>query len=80
MKASLVDLRRSPARILEAVDKRETVILSRRGKPFAKITPLTRETPASVRSHAAFGMWRDDDEMSVADQVREMRKGRFRDL
>lgn len=67
MKASLVDLRRRPARILEAVDKRETVILSRRGKPFAKITPLSNETTARVKAHAAFGMWRDADETSVAD-------------
>ena len=80
MKASLVDLRRSPSRILDAVDKRETVILSRRGKPFAKITPLASETSGSVRSHPAFGMWGDADEDSVHGQVRQIRKGRFRDL
>jgi len=80
MKANLVDLRRSPARILEAVDKRETVILTRRGKPFAKITPLSSETSAGVKANAAFGMWRDADETSVAEQVRQLRNGRFHDL
>ena len=80
MKASLVDLRRRPGRILEAVEKRETVILSRRGKPIAKIAPLGGESSGRLQAHDAFGMWKDRGEVSVDEQVRNLRKGRFHDL
>lgn len=80
MKASLVDLRRRPARILKAVENRETVILSRRGRPIAKIAPLVSESLDQVHAHEAFGMWEDRDAVSVEEQVRDLRKGRFHDL
>ncbi|MDX2111973.1 MAG: type II toxin-antitoxin system prevent-host-death family antitoxin [Verrucomicrobiota bacterium] len=80
MKASLIDIRRSPGRILDAVEKRETVILSRRGKPFAKISPLAEVPAVSSQAHVAFGMWKDRDQASVHDQVRNLRKGRFHGL
>lgn len=80
MNANLIDLRRRPKHILEAVEKRETVILSRRGKPIAKIAPLTDKISPSPDTHEAFGMWKDQNVISVEDQVRELRKGRFNDL
>lgn len=49
-----------------------------RGKPVAKISPLDAEASV-ILQHEAFGMWKGDNPMSVADQVRSLRKGRFHD-
>lgn len=80
MNARLIDLRRRPGLILEAVARRETVILSRRGKPIAKIGPLTDASSVKPQGHEAFGLWRDRAEVSVAAQVENLRAERFRDL
>lgn len=80
MKVSLIDLRRNPGRILAAVEKRETVILSRRGKPIARIAPLKGERSRNLQAHEAFGMWKDREDINVEDVVRNLRKGRFHDL
>lgn len=80
MKANLVELRRSPRRILEAVKKRETVVLSRRGKPIAKITPITDTTVEKTLTHAAYGMWQKRKGFSVEAEIKNLRKGRFDDL
>ena len=80
MNASIVDLRRSPGRILKAVEKREPVILSRRGKPVARITPIDEETKGNIKSHEAFGMWKNHDGLRVHDHVRNLRRGRVHDL
>lgn len=75
MKSSLVTLRRSPAKILDAIEARQEVTLTRRGKPFAKVIPYTESKPSTVRSHAAFGMWKNES-TKVDEQVRQLRKGR----
>lgn len=80
MKSSLLTLRRSPGKILNAIETGQEVTLTRRGKPIARIVPSHSETNQSVRTQSAFGMWRDADGSSVADQVRELRKGRQFDL
>jgi prevent-host-death family protein len=80
MNASMIDLRRRPKRILEAVENRETVILSRRGKPIAQIAPLEDRPSGKVQDHPAFGLWEDRYEILVDAHVRNLRKGRFHDL
>jgi prevent-host-death family protein len=78
MESTLLTLRRSPAKILNAIETGQEVTLTRRGKPIARIVPEHGGSTKSVRSQAAFGMWKEGD--SVADQVRVMRKGRTFDI
>lgn len=80
MKSTLVSLRRSPAKILEAIENRQEVTLTKRGRPLARIVPLRNSTGKQASSQPAFGMWRDRDALTVDAQVRELRKGRSHDL
>ena len=80
MEISFLDLRRSPGKLLEALKRKNGITLSRRGKTIARIIPTDQEERCPVAEHPAFGMWADHlEESDVADQVREMRKGRFGD-
>lgn len=83
MRASILDLRRRMKDVLAALDRGEQVVLLHRGKEKGVIHPLgstpARSEPAS--GHPAFGMWKDREDLCDVDQaVRNMRKGRFRDL
>jgi prevent-host-death family protein len=82
MKVTLVELRRNPARILEAIERNETVTLSKRGREIARIVPIeNRDQRQSIRDEPAVGMWADRDEMADPSQyVRAIRKARYRDL
>ena len=80
MRSTLLSLRRSPSKILQAIEQQQEVTLTKRGKPLARIVPLRDGEDREVRSQPAFGMWRDLGDDSVGVQVRELRKGRYRDL
>ena len=45
MKATVLDLRRSTKKILDAIARNETVTLSHRGKAIARIEPIESEPP-----------------------------------
>ena len=81
MKATLLDMRRNPKKILDAIARNETVTLTNRGKPVASIEPIKDSQRPSASEHKAFGMWSDRDDMTdPSAYVRELRKGRFRAL
>lgn len=84
MKASFVDLRTKSSEILQALERNEEVTVLYRGQPKAIIQPINpeRNKPSiKAEEHAAFGIWADrDDWADVAEQVRTLRKGRYRDL
>ncbi len=82
MKATLMDLRRNPGKILEAIERNETVTLSKRGREIAYIVPKHEaKTELCLASCPAFGMWKDRKDMSdPVEYVRQRRKGRFDDL
>lgn len=74
-------MRRNPKKILDAIARNETVTLSHRGKPVARIEPIKNAERPGAAEHPAFGMWADRSE--VADPsafVRELRKGRHNAL
>ncbi len=78
MKATLLDMRRNPKKILDAIACNETVTLTNRGKRIARIEPIRDDKRPRVSEHKAFGMWSDRPEMSnPSTYVRELRKGRF---
>jgi len=80
MKATVLDMRRNPKRILDAIARSETVTLSHRGKAVAQIQPIEQPTARRAAEHPAFGMWADrSDTSDPAAYVRKLRKGRFDD-
>ena len=82
MKATVLDLRRNTSKILEAIERNETVSLSKRGKEIARIVPTQAVPPkGSIKDNPAVGMWADREDMAdPAAYVRKLRKGRYRDL
>jgi len=82
MKATVLDLRRNPGRILEAIARNETVTLSKRGREIALIVPKKEaKGPLSLKDSPAFGLWKNRSDMDdPAKYVRQIRKGRFGDL
>lgn len=82
MRATLLDLRRNPGKIVDAIERNETVTLSKRGKEIAYIIPKhSAKVPISVASCPAIGMWKDREDMKdPVEYVRQIREGRFDDL
>ncbi|HOE65855.1 MAG TPA: type II toxin-antitoxin system prevent-host-death family antitoxin [Candidatus Hydrogenedentes bacterium] len=78
MEATILDMRRNPKKILDAIARNETVTLTNRGKRVARIEPIRDAGRPSAAEHEAFGMWADRPEMrDPAAYVRGLRKGRF---
>lgn len=64
MKATMLDLRRNLKKIIEAIERNETVTLSKRGREIAEIIPKTRQRiKTSIKDSPAFGMWKDRADM-----------------
>ena len=82
MKMTFLELRRDPAKLMEALERNEEVTLSRRGREVARVIPSGQPAAVpDVKSHPAFGMWADRQDMGdPAAYVRNLRKGRFDDL
>ena len=82
MKATVGELKRNADKIIAAIERHETVTLSKRGKEIAQIVP-TGLAPAktSIRDNPAIGMWSDREDMKdPVEYVRKLRRGRYRDL
>ncbi len=78
MKATILDMRRNPKKILDAIAGGETVTLTNRGKLVASIEPIRDSQRPSAAQHEAFGLWADRPEMSdPSAYVRRLRRGRF---
>lgn len=79
MKASIVDLRYRMKSVLAALDRGEPVTVLHRGRPRARLVPITeKKKRRSLTEHPAFGMWKDREDMAdVAKYVRELRKPRL---
>jgi prevent-host-death family protein len=82
MKATVLDLRRNPGKILEAIERNETVTLSKRGREIAVIVPKNQaKDKVSIKDSPAFGIWKDRTDMRDPNAyVRQLRKGRFDDI
>jgi prevent-host-death family protein len=82
MEATALDLRTKTREVLRRVEAGETVVISRRGKPAALLSPLPKtdhrrklEAPVDL---PAFGMWSDrTDLLDPSEHVRELRRSRF---
>ncbi|MFP4105574.1 MAG: hypothetical protein ACLFVU_05710 [Phycisphaerae bacterium] len=82
MRASVVDFRKNSKAIFEAIQRNEEVTVLYRGKVAAVMKPVAQNQQCiKTHNHSAFGMWEDREDLGdPADQVRELRKGRFGDL
>jgi antitoxin (DNA-binding transcriptional repressor) of toxin-antitoxin stability system len=77
MEISFLDLRKNPGKLIEALERNERVILSRRGKVVARIEREPSGGTCRVMEHEAWGIWADRDEMEdPVETVRRMREGR----
>jgi prevent-host-death family protein len=80
MKATAKELRFHAKDLLDAVSRGDSVVITFRGKPCAKLVPYEDSNLAEDlrREDSLFGIWRDrEDVTSVDDYVRELRKNRF---
>lgn len=78
MKVTVLDMRRNPKKILDAIDRNEVVTLTNRGKPVARVEPIRKVQRPSMKDQEAFGMWADRSDMAdPVAYVRALRKGRF---
>jgi len=79
MKATAKDLRFHSKELLDTARRGEEVLITYRGKPYAKLVPVTGELNLadSVKNNL-FGIWSDYTETEdVIGYVDNLRKGRF---
>ncbi|MEC8887321.1 type II toxin-antitoxin system Phd/YefM family antitoxin [Acinetobacter sp.] len=73
MQVSTKELRIQSGKIIHQVQRGEEVTVTYRGKALAKIVPIEQQDASSD----IFAMWQDqDNDLSVEDTVRNLRKGR----
>lgn len=79
MKVTVLDLRRNPRKILDAIERHESVTLSKRGREIALIIPKKEpKGDLSLKDSPVFGLWKDRTDMDdPIAYVRRVRKGRF---
>ena len=82
MKATIGDLRYRMKEVLNAVERGETVTVTYRGKPKARIVPISeKQEMHDITKHPAFGMWKDREDMkNPSAWVRKLRLGRRFDI
>ena len=73
-------LRSRVGQVLACLDRGESVTITYRGKPRAKLVGIDADREGESRrstNFPAFGMWRDREDLTDVDaHVRELRKGR----
>ena len=79
MNTSVKELRIKTKDILRRVTGGEEVIITIRGIPSAKISPLNfSNNLTKIKTNKLFGIWKDNDRVKdVCSYVRNLRKGRF---
>ena len=80
MEVTAKALRSRIGAILACLDRGETVTITYRGKPRARLVGIEQKNesaPRDAASFPAFGMWKDRDDMKDVDTyVRDLRKAR----
>ena len=79
MEISTKQLRTEPGRIVTQAARGEEITITYRGKPRAKIVPITSEKKnvSLTSENELFGIWKERKDMENVEQfVRNTRKGR----
>ncbi len=78
MESTAKKLRFHTKELLETVSRGEEVIITMRGKPYAKLVPYNTKVKNKLDIDDLFGIWKDDESTkNVPDYVRSIRKRRF---
>ena len=78
MYSTAKELRFHTKELLESVSRGEEVIITFRGKPFAKLVPMEQFGKKSNETDELFGIWKDRTDLDdVNAYVRKIRKERF---
>ncbi|MFH1527793.1 MAG: type II toxin-antitoxin system prevent-host-death family antitoxin [Bacteroidota bacterium] len=78
MYSTAKELRFHTKELLESVSRGEEVIITFRGKPYAKLVPLKESKNNIEKSNELFGIWKNRTDLEDVDSyIREIRKGRF---
>jgi prevent-host-death family protein len=78
MKTTAKSLRMDTKHILDIVERGEEVIVSKRGKPCARIVPIARKAAEkNARQDALFGIWKENKTVQDVDAfIDSLRSGR----
>ena len=79
MEITTKQLRIAPGRIISQVSNGQEITITYRGKPRAKIVPVTNRKVlvSDEPENELFGIWKDRKDMDNVEQfVRNIRKGR----
>ena len=80
MQATAKDLRFHTKELLESVSRGEEVIITYRGKPYAKLVPFNSEKAIETSSNPLKGIWKQDKESKdVNGYINKIRRGRAHD-
>jgi prevent-host-death family protein len=74
MQVNAKELRQHLSEYLDRASRGQTLDISMRGKPVARLTRI--ESHAKPGQDDLFGIWSDVDILDVNEQVRGMRQGR----
>jgi len=78
MYSTAKELRFHTKELLDSVSRGEEVIITFRGKPYAKLVPMKGAKKNVEKSDELFGMWKNrKDLQDVNSYVRELRKERY---
>ncbi|MCL4511963.1 MAG: type II toxin-antitoxin system prevent-host-death family antitoxin [Bacteroidetes bacterium] len=79
MHSTAKELRFHTKELLDSVSRGEEVIITLRGKPYAKLVPLKKSGKNTGTTNELFGMWKERKDLeNVGEYVRRMRRERFR--
>ena len=71
------DLRFNISMLFDVLSKKESIIITYRNKPKAKLIPYDENCSNEKKENKLFGIWKDRDSLNDVDNyVRELRKGR----
>ncbi|MCL2155730.1 MAG: type II toxin-antitoxin system prevent-host-death family antitoxin [Leptospirales bacterium] len=79
MEITTKQLRTAPGRIISLVNNGQEITITYRGKPSAKIVPITEKQNNNFKEteNELFGIWKNRKDMENVEQyVRKIRKGR----
>ena len=82
MQASVVDLRYKMNDVLKALERNEKVSVLYRGKIKGILVPSSAagKQKKKISEHPFFGMASADSDTTVAEEMDELRGGRYRDI
>jgi prevent-host-death family protein len=78
MHSTAKGLRFHTKELLDSVSRGEEVIITFRGKPYAKLVPIKEPKNNSEKSNELFGIWKNREDLAdVNSYIRKIREGRF---